>query len=1397
MDIKFRIFAALAVALFPLWSSAQVEDDFSDGNFTENPVWSGSTDLFTVAPYPLDESNLMLRSNSPGAANYYLSTPSSIVAETSWEFFVNARFSLSGANFIDAWLVADNADLTDVQNGYFIRIGRTQRDITFWKKSGGTDQLLIDGPDNMVNSGSNNPVEMRITRNADGFWSIQADPGVTGLFQTLGFVVDDEITDTEAFGFRITQSGAQGPINAHWFDAVAVTQLPPDVTPPTVVNAAAPFPDQIILDFDEPLDAATAEITANYTVDGGIGNPTDAVFDTENLTRVTLTLPAPLDDGQFYTLNVAGVEDLAGNAMPGQDVEVIFFTVSEPGFREIVFNELMIDENPPVELPAVEFIELYNTTADKFFDLEGYTYVNGNDTRTLDAAVIFPGEYLLLCRASEAPFMEPFGDVLGLVSWPLLTNGADSLALINGSGELVDAVAYTIDWYQDPDKSGGGWTLEQINPFDPCSGQHNWRASDDPAGGTPGQVNSIFDDSPDTEAPEVTGFESPADDILRLLFSKPMDAGSLESGTYTFDQGVEVLEVMPRFDLLGVNLTLNQPLEVGVTYTLTLTGLQDCAGNSLPDGTEVEILTGEAPEFMDLVITEIMADPTPAVGLPPQEYIEIFNASDKVIDIQGCDLSGRGFIFPRLVMPGEYVMLVSSNAADDFVDFPDAYIMQGMSLTFLTNAGRELTLTNQNGDLVNTVTYSNTWYGDPEKADGGWSLEIINPFTECSDRQNWSASEDPSGGTPGAENSIFDDSPDEEPPVFEGFFAETPETLVLFFNELMDAEALIEGIYAFSEGISVDSALPLDPPTAVQLNLSEPLQVGETYELTLSGLADCSLNPMPDTTFIVQIGVSPELHEVIISEIMADPTPAVGLPPEEYFELYNRSDRVIELLGCDLSGRTFTNPRLLQPGEYLLCVGASQVAAFAEFDDVYIIEGLSATFLTNSGRELLLTNPDGDRVDRVDYRVSWYNDASKDGGGWSLERMNLDEPCRGSANWTASEDPLGGTPGRENSVNTDDPDLDPPNITIALAFDPTDIEVRFDEVIDPESVALADFDLNGIGVIDAQAVTPDNKAVRLTLGAPLQPGKVYTLKLTGLADCVGNMILDEAEVRLAVPQIGEPGDILINEVLFNSGNDGVDFIEIVNVSDKSVGLEGWQLQNVNLITRIITEDPMVIFPGDYMVFTSDPDQLMVQYPLGRRETFVTVNTPQLTNAGGSVILNNSLGMNIDRFDYSEDYHLSLLRSLRGVALERISFTRPTNDGGNWSSAAEQVGFGTPGYLNSQFLPEGEAAGTFELQNEVFSPDNDGFQDVLLINYKLDNPGFIATIQIFDRRGRRVRQLVNNQIIGTQGTISWDGTTDTRTKARIGPHIVLVELFDLDGNTKVFKLPCVVAGRLGN
>ncbi len=1247
-----------------------------------------------------------------------------------------------------------------------------------------------------MNSSSNNPFNVRVTRSTDGLWDIRVDQGVTGNFQSLGLVTDNTFNSTVAFGIKILQSGAAGPVNSHWFDNFNVAPIPPDVTPPTVINVEALSATQALLTFDEPLDAATAGNAANYSVNGGIGNPSSAQFNTETLLNVTLTFAQALNEGQVYTLTVNDVEDLAGNAISSQALELVFFTIAQSAFREIVFNEMMVDENPPVALPAAEFIELYNTTTDKYFDLSGYTYVNGTTANLLGTALLAPDSYLILCRSADAQTFEAYGDVLALPSWPALTNSADSLTLLNPEGQLIDAVSYTIGWYQDPDKDEGGWTLEQINPFSPCSGMGNWRASDDPQGGTPGEGNSIFDDTPDTTAPEITGFQQVSSDVVRVFFNEIMDGESLNNGSYSITPGVNVVGITAAANLMSVDLQLDTPLEVGETYTLLINGPADCSGNVLEANTSIEILFGIQAQLGDVTISEIMADPTPVVGLPAQEYFELFNASDNVIDIQGCELSGLSFNHPRLLMPGEYLLCVSSSAIGDFQNYPDAYVMDGMSLTFLTNGGRELSFINQSGTLVNTVTYDISWYRDPSKTDGGWSLEIINPFTQCSGAQNWRASNAALGGTPGAQNSVFNDAPDLAPPVIQGYYAEAEDIIVLQFNELMDEESLINGSYLMDQGIAVLEAQPLSPLIEVRLLLSESLEVGAEYSLTVNGLLDCSLNAMPEATVSIRLGESPELHDVLISEIMADPTPAVGLPPTEYFELYNASDKVIELQGLTLSGLELTNTRLLLPGEYVICAPASQLQEWILFEGVYFVDGMSTTFLTNGGRELLLQNSAGEQIDIVTYDLTWYRDRSKEDGGWSLERINLEEPCRSGDNWTASVDSRGGTPGEENSVNSTAPDAEPPFVTVAVVLAPTEVEVRFSEVIDLESIATAEFSIDNNSVTSQMAILPNATAALLSLGSPLQAGIIYTLEVSGVRDCVGNSMAGITSVKIALPETAEPGDVVINELLFNVRSGGSEFVEVYNLSEKSIGLQNWIVRNQSGTERIVTADPLVIFPGEYRVFTTDPAWLIENYPLGRAETFLAVNVPSFTNSAGSVILLDAQMTEIDKFDYEEDFHLSLLRSFQGVSLERLSFTRPTNDPGNWTSAAENVGFATPGYQNSQFLPEGQATGQFELENEVFSPDNDGFQDVLLINYNINQPGYVANVQIFDRRGRMVRNLVSNEIIGTQGTISWDGTTDNRSKARIGPHIVYIELFSLDGQTKVYKLPCIVAGRLG-
>jgi hypothetical protein len=155
-------------------------------------------------------------------------------------------------------------------------------------------------------------------------------------------------------------------------------------------------------------------------------------------------------------------------------------------------------------------------------------------------------------------------------------------------------------------------------------------------------------------------------------------------------------------------------------------------------------------------------------------------------------------------------------------------------------------------------------------------------------------------------------------------------------------------------------------------------------------------------------------------------------------------------------------------------------------------------------------------------------------------------------------------------------------------------------------------------------------------------------------------------------------------------------------------------------------------------------------------------------------------------------HFLMLNSTEGVSLERICQERPGDDASNWHSAAATAGFATPGYRNSQYLEITEVDGFLSLQPEVFSPDGDGRDDNLGIAYQFDSPGKLITVLIFNAEGRLVRTLVNNEMPGTQGAFSWDGTLDDRTPARDGIYIIYAETLDMAGKTRHYKKAGVLA-----
>ena len=96
--------------------------------------------------------------------------------------------------------------------------------------------------------------------------------------------------------------------------------------------------------------------------------------------------------------------------------------------------------------------------------------------------------------------------------------------------------------------------------------------------------------------------------------------------------------------------------------------------------------------------------------------------------------------------------------------------------------------------------------------------------------------------------------------------------------------------------------------------------------------------------------------------------------------------------------------------------------------------------------------------------------------------------------------------------------------------------------------------------------------------------------------------------------------------------------------------------------------------------------------------------------------------------------------------------------------------------------------------EIFSPDNDGQDDFATIDYRFQEPGYIANITIFNAMGRPIRYLQKNSLCGTTGTFLWDGLGEKNQLLAVGVYIIFTEMFNLKGNKKQFKNEIVLARR---
>ncbi len=628
-------------------------------------------------------------------------------------------------------------------------------------------------------------------------------------------------------------------------------------------------------------------------------------------------------------------------------------------------------------------------------------------------------------------------------------------------------------------------------------------------------------------------------------------------------------------------------------------------------------------------------------------------------------------------------------------------------------------------------------------------------------------------------------------------------TLSVAFNKAISLNAWDEasvriqpGIYSHQVVGSFDSER-----LRYDLQLNKPLAEAVNHVVTIGLIRDergDTIRSVSDTVWVFH----PKRFDVVISEIMADPAPSMGLPESEFLELVNRTDYALTFSGWTLQvneKQSVLADFTMEAHAHLALVPKTDESDWALHSHVWGMEKWPT--LTNESSTVVLRDERGWVIDALDYhRDQVPGEPFKREGGWSAERMDVNHLSATVNNWAWSADLSGGTPGRENSkaaILFDD--MAPAIEYVTLEADSI-LGVYFSEAMDLTiekssfefSAELPDWHVTQIDTIFL-------RYLKVQFAENLKPGYIYQLKKCQLYDLATHPVQQEDPLRFGVCAEVTSGDVIINEVLFNPRPDEEDFVELYNRSTKVINIadlafaKGDENQQLSQLFPFSDQNRM-LFPGDYLVLTPDSLLLMAAYQCESPKSILALmRFPSLPDDEGEVLLTDRSGALIDHFAYREQMHFDLLKDKEGVSLERLSPDGASDDPRNWHSAASAVGYATPTGLNSQALTVTNKEENVWIAPEVFSPNGDGRDDLLTIGLKNVEPDGMVSIRIYNGSGQEVTFLVNNELMAAQSVYTWDGLGMDREQLMPGIYIIWVRCFYPSGKVVEQKRSCVLSG----
>ena len=588
----------LLLLLLPFSLFAQVTDDFADGDFTQNPVWTGTTELFKV------NGNQQLQLNAEGEAIAWLSLPFSEYETMEWRFWIKETFAPSGNNYSDVWLCSDLADLTQATHGYFLRFGEAGSNdaITLFRKDAEGEQQICRCREGAIAASFS--VALRVVCDRNGHWMILTCYDNSGMYVVEAEGDDDTYGRNGYFGLfsKFTSSNAKKV----YFDDVYIGSFLVDDDPPALLLYKAVDPTHLKLGFSEALLETTALEPARYSVDHGIGYPLSVSFGA-NQGTIILEYERDFVVDIEYQLTVSCLQDQWGNTMDF-DITVTFRLPDVADEGDIVINEILFN---PIA-PGVDYVELYNNS-NKTFDLGDLllgvikeSFPNPPDTTLkeigTDSYLFHPRTYVLLSADSEIVGRQydcPTDNFVQMASFPGYINAGGTAILTNKEGVVIDQMYYSEDMHYPLLKVTKGVALERISFDQPSMDANNWHSAAERVHfGTPGQPNSMMQSmassndeilvSPDIFSPDGDGIDD------ACFISYRFDEAGYTMNIYIFNVAGQLIRHLAKGELVGQ--------EGSVIWNGS-----DNNGNKVPVGvyvvvTEVFNFNGTVKQFKNAVV---------------------------------------------------------------------------------------------------------------------------------------------------------------------------------------------------------------------------------------------------------------------------------------------------------------------------------------------------------------------------------------------------------------------------------------------------------------------------------------------------------------------------------------------------------------------------------------------------------------------------------------------------------------------------------------------------------------------------------------------------------------------------------------------------------------------------